>query len=302
MKLCFHEGQNFGDALNPIIFDKLLPDFFDLDKTEIFIGIGSILGLIKGYPETKKKYVFSSGFAANKPNTYGTLPKIDNTYEILCVRGPLTAEALNISPKKAVTDGAILVRELGIEPLEKVYQFSYMPHLSSFFLYDRWKELLEQIGIKLIDPSMPPLDVVREIQKTEILLSEAMHGAIVADALRVPWIPIKSNKAVNEFKWMDFTKSLELEYHPVRIETLYNKQVLKGILKNKNISFGLDSIASKMYLFYQNNLVSPNVLSGFKYAKQQKPFLSQDAVTNERYTQLLEILDSFKHRLKISEY
>ena len=302
MELCFHKGDNFGDALNPIIFNKLLPGVFDGNRTEIFIGIGSILGLKKGYPETRKKYVFSSGFAANKPDTYGTLPQIDQSYEILCVRGPLTAKALNIPETKAVTDGAILVRNLITDCPKKEYEFAYMPHLSSFFLYDRWDKLLKRVGVKLIDPRKNPLEVLNEIQKTEVLLSEAMHGAIVADALRVPWIPIKSNKAVNEFKWIDFTKSLELDYNPVRIETLYNKQVLKGILKNKNISFGLDSIGSNMYLFYQNNLVNSKVLSGFKYAKQQKPFLSKDVVTNERYTQLLEILDSFKHGLKTSGY
>lgn len=90
---------------NPIIFNTLLPDVFDGNRTEIFIGIGSILGLKKGYPETRKKYVFSSGFAANKPDTYGTLPQIDQSCEILCVRGPLTAKALNIPETKAVTDG-----------------------------------------------------------------------------------------------------------------------------------------------------------------------------------------------------
>lgn len=51
MKLIYYkENSNFGDALNPLIFQKLLPDFFNDDSDIAFIGIGSLLG----QPFTKK--------------------------------------------------------------------------------------------------------------------------------------------------------------------------------------------------------------------------------------------------------
>ena len=37
-----------------------------------------------------------------------------------------------------------------------------------------------------------------------------MHGAIVADALRVPWIPARLYGHFMEFKWRDWTESIEV--------------------------------------------------------------------------------------------
>ncbi len=34
---------NFGDDLNPWIWDRLLPDFFDQNADTLFIGIGTLL-------------------------------------------------------------------------------------------------------------------------------------------------------------------------------------------------------------------------------------------------------------------
>jgi len=44
MKLRYHLGKNFGDALNPMVFEKFLPGYFDDNGEKLFVGIGSILG------------------------------------------------------------------------------------------------------------------------------------------------------------------------------------------------------------------------------------------------------------------
>ena len=45
MQLFAWEGdaRNFGDELNRLLWPRLLPDFFDDDPAELFLGIGSVL-------------------------------------------------------------------------------------------------------------------------------------------------------------------------------------------------------------------------------------------------------------------
>ena len=43
-----------------------------------------------------------------------------------------------------------------------------------------------------------------------MLLSEAMHGAIVADTLRVPWIALRPLVPVHHAKWHDWAATLDL--------------------------------------------------------------------------------------------
>src|SRR6188474_2316826 len=121
MRLNYFRDHNFGDTLNPIIFNKLLPNFFDDDPSVDFFGIGSIIGF-DWVKRAKRKVIFSSGFA------YGNLPVPDESYDFICVRGPNTAEILNLDKKLIITDGAALLRELKFPSRPKKYKFSFMPH------------------------------------------------------------------------------------------------------------------------------------------------------------------------------
>ena len=197
MKLIYYQkNKNFGDALNPYIFNKLIPNFFDEDPSSIFLGIGSILQF--NFSEARKKAVFSTGFA------YGEVPKIDSSYDIFCVRGPLTAERIGIDPKLAITDGAALLRNFEFPEKKKKYKVSFMPHHQSDYYYD-WKGVCDRVGFNYINPISPFLDIIDTIKSSDIIIAEAMHAAIVADTFRVPWIPVKMYPIINEFKWKDWT-------------------------------------------------------------------------------------------------
>jgi succinoglycan biosynthesis protein ExoV len=73
------------------------------------------------------------------------------------------------------------------------------------------------MGFAYIDPRWSTEQVLAALSETEILLTEAMHGAIVADALRVSWIPIRTTSKILAFKWQDWCQSVGLEYTPHRV-------------------------------------------------------------------------------------
>jgi succinoglycan biosynthesis protein ExoV len=90
-----------------------------------------------------------------------------------------------------------------------------MPHIHhATFAQKTWEPLCAEAEIRYIDPRWPVEQVLQAIGETQVLLAEAMHGAIVADALRVPWIPIITSPRILRFKWQDWCKSMALPYRP----------------------------------------------------------------------------------------
>ena len=53
------------------------------------------------------------------------------------------------------------------------------------------------------------------------MITEALHGAIVADALRVPWMPVSSYHTILPFKWEDWCRSVGLAYAPSSVPTFW---------------------------------------------------------------------------------
>lgn len=295
MKLSYHHGRNFGDALNPLIFNALFPNFFDDNEEDLFVGIGSIIGLKAASARTRRRIYFSSGFAAGDPGTYGALPKLGPLDDVVCVRGPLTAQAMGLPSEKAIADGAILaVRLFDLHPLETTTPVAYMPHVGSYGFYRDWEGLLATVGIQVIDPSGEPMEVMRRVQCTGLLLAEAMHGAIMADAIGIPWIPVRCYGTINSFKWRDFTASMGLEYQPQRIPALFDHAfsapLVRGKLERSGLGFA-HGPATFLYNTYQERIVRGQVLGAFKRLRTSKPFLSDRSLLGRRMDALLDKAD-----------
>lgn len=300
MKLLHHTGKNFGDALNPLVFERLLPGFFDDDDREVFIGIGSIIGLAKPTPRTTRRIYFSSGFAAGAPGTYGKLPVISPADDIVCVRGPLTARAWGIPPEKAVVDGAMLVgRLLDVRPSGRRMPYTYMPHVGSFSFFKDWKTLLEDLGIELIDPADDPMTVLQAIKDSEVVIAEAMHGAIVADALGVPWVPAALYDTINAFKWQDFTASVGLPYRPFRAGPLFDERFYGPLIRQRLARYGMGALFSPAkwaYGGYRKHVVERKVVRAFRKMKEVRPWLSDRGALNGHLDKLTELAAGVRSR------
>ena len=293
MRLQYYKKPNFGDALNPIVFNKMLPNFFNDDPEYDFFGIGSIIGL-PIVRRANKKIIFSSGFA------YGELPKLDDSYDIICVRGPLSAKALNIDKKLAIADGALLLREFQYEKVEKEYDFSFMPHRSSEHRYP-WDKICKEAGIHFVSTAADPEFVIQEILKSKCVIAEAMHYAIVADTLRVPWIPVKAYSTINDFKWQDWSTSLNMDYDPIPLAPLYSPESVKNFLKRKTpatLPEPLYDLVASARSGYEKLFLKDRAINGLRKAKETPPQVSKDLIFNSRVDQLLERLAFVEKKYK----
>jgi succinoglycan biosynthesis protein ExoV len=220
MKLVFFRGKvpNFGDELNLHVWPALLPQgFLDEDEDELFVGIGSIIG--NHLPAKSRKFVMGSGYAG-----YMGLPDVhDGSWDIRFVRGPNTAKTLKIDPNLSICDSAILLRAMELPAPAKNVGVAFMPHYESLER-GNWAEACRQAGITLIDATEPVEKVLSQIRGARLLVTEAMHGAIVADALRTPWVGARPIYGGHHKKWLDWAGALDID---VRLNTLKPSSVLE---------------------------------------------------------------------------
>lgn len=214
MKLYYSKVLNFGDRLNEFLWPCIFGDIFDNDPTNLFVGIGTLLN--DKIPIIGKKIVFGAGCG------YGPPPILDDKYYIYCVRGPMTAHALNINRKLALTDSAILVaRFIPQHNVDSPRNILLIPHHVSAEIAD-WYGIAKLLGWDYLDPKTPAPEALRRIAMARLVVTEAMHGAIIADAYRVPWVAYKAYEHINDFKWNDWTASLEMRFNPIIIPSLWN--------------------------------------------------------------------------------
>ena len=277
MKLVFFRGKvpNFGDELNLHVWPALLPQgFLDDDESELFVGIGSIIGT--QMPAKARKFVMGSGYAG-----YMGLPDVhDGSWDIRFLRGPHTARKLGVSTDLAVCDSAVLLRTMDLPAPAKDVDVAFMPHYESLERGD-WAEACRLAGMTLIDATEPVDKVLSQIRGARVLITEAMHGAIVADALRTPWIGAKPIYGGHHMKWLDWAGALDID---VRMNTLKPASVLEYYIART----GRGGSAGKVGKFNASPLAAiPNRILTHSAARhlqtmaKLEPQLSSDAKIEE---------------------
>ena len=116
----------------------------------------------------------------------------------------------------AITDPAILVRRFVENDWNPRGKTIFIPHFESLDLGD-WNAVCKLADITLVDPCGPIEEVMSSIKEARLVITEAMHGAIVADALRVPWIPVRPLMKKNQQKWFDWFESVGLSCEPASL-------------------------------------------------------------------------------------
>jgi len=204
-------SRNFGDDINPFLLKKLLNPSILASDDICVIGVGTILNnaTAERVSQYKRKVVFSTGTG------YGeVLTDLDDSWDIACVRGPKTAEVMGLPPSKAICDGAILLSDY-FDPLvaSKRSGIVFIPHIRTHWWSGTCLQpICDDLGWSYLSPDAPAEDFIDVVRSASLVITEAMHGAILADTMRVPSIAVALHQH-NEFKWRDWFLSIEQDYH-----------------------------------------------------------------------------------------
>ncbi len=228
---------NVGDDLNLWMWPRLFGcDFFDGVSDPLFIGIGSVLD--NRHEQAASRLVFGAG-----ARSAATIPDISKPgWDVAFVRGPHTAAALGLGADRWISDPAILApladpqfkaKMPGRAPRVKGSRIGFIPYYATHRRLSQ--AIADAAGFELIPATLDPERFFRRLLSCDAVITEAMHGAILADAFGVPWIPCRMYNVMQEgdthiFKWSDWLDTLEL--NPAFVSLNHTNRILGGSLKN----------------------------------------------------------------------
>ena len=205
MRLLYYRSSvpNFGDDLNGVLWPSLEPELFATAGDESFVGFGTIVGM-PFCDAPQRLNVFSSGVGNDPVDGWK-----HHAVRYWCVRGPLSALALGLRPEAAIADGAILTPLAAGFPPRATGGVGTLviPHWTSVST-PGWPEATAMCGLELLDPRASPQCVVSRIASARLVLTESLHGAILAEAYGIPWLAFSASGNLNVAKWLDWSLSL----------------------------------------------------------------------------------------------
>lgn len=296
MKLYFYRARapNFGDELNTWLMPKVFPDFFDEDERTLFLGIGSVISNL--HEMSSNKIVFGSGYAG-----YTRLPVFDEKWKFYCVRGPRTAKVCGLGNEKVAGDSALMIRNYRSTAQQKTIACSFIPHWESLER-GHWEAACRVADIHFLDPRLPVEMVLSEIESSQVVITEAMHGAIVADALRVPWIPMLPIRASHRWKWFDWAESLDLNLRPHFLFPSSTREVWTLLSQREGSRLNnLGPPFNQIIGFLDKGLARAAAI-GLRRAAALEPMLSSDSALaralEKLYSNAERIKADFSHHLR----
>lgn len=265
----YRERPNFGDALNDYLWGKWIEIDFknEMGSDEVFVGIGTILN--EELPSARVLHIFGSGLG------YGEVtPQSMRSWRVHFVRGPLTARALGLDTALSISDPAILLHRTENLNRRKDVPCAFMPHHG--IRSQRMRLLCEEAGVHYIDPEAPYAFVIDEILRSERLICSAMHGAIAAEALRVPWLPVVTHFKILKSKWDDWAASMD---------TVVNFKEVPTIWPQPAASFKGRVVANSKAWVFRRRLVH--------LAASKKFQLGSDRILNDRLRRIEDRMAMF---------
>ncbi len=139
--------------------------------------------------------------------------------KVYAVRGPLTRAALlkqGIDCPEIYGDPALLLPLYYQSKQEKKYKYGLIPHVSNLVMISNifldGKPIREREDVLVIDLSKYDkwTDVIDQINSCENIISNSLHGLIVAEAYKIPnlWVEFGAALIGGHFKFHDFFLSI----------------------------------------------------------------------------------------------
>lgn len=181
---------NFGDELGPIILRHY---GFTVKRVSLAKADYVLTGTVLDMAETVNKNVTVIGSGA------GHTHEADHDFNVLAVRGKLTAKALGIENVALGDLGLLASRIWTKEPAR--YDIGVVRHYVDDSEYP--------FADIVIDATEPAEQVIKKISSCRVIMSSSLHGIIIADSYGIPNMRIARDDVITgDWKWLDHKSAL----------------------------------------------------------------------------------------------
>lgn len=197
-------SSNIGDELNRTLYVWLTgkePRRATEQVRGKVMAIGSIL-----HNAQPGDVVWGSGLNGRVQDGNGEirLPKRLETIQFKAVRGPLTRQLLvdaGADVPEIYGDPALLVRKFVKPPAERRGTLVFPHYTDMSLLLEQWGHPSETL---VWNAEASVESTIAAINASERVVSSALHGIILADALGVPVVPMRLGAEIPLFKYHDY--------------------------------------------------------------------------------------------------
>lgn len=177
---------NFGDELSRAVVAEAagLPvDWAAPERAEL-VAVGSVLEIAAGAPG--RVTVWGTGLRGDPtPDRREVL--LSNIERVLAVRGPRTRDALGLPADTPLGDPGLLAYR-HVTRAARPREVLVIPHFTQWNTGAGRQQVAAAAGagLRVVEPSVAPLAMLRRIAAAQFVYSASLHGVIVAHALGVP--------------------------------------------------------------------------------------------------------------------
>lgn len=211
--------ENFGDLIGPWVLEELTarPVYNTIGRANASGALMTVGSLIT-HMQRPGMTIWGSGLIAPLNEDMTKRLKSLQPEAILAVRGKLTRsqiiENLGWEVPEVYGDPALLMPYL-FEPEKSSsvrHRFAVIPHYSHKHILA--PKHIESLGGYAINVQQPAEIVVDEIAKSDVVISTSLHGVILAQAYKIPWVWLRvTDKPLygDRFNFEDFFTVLQRE-------------------------------------------------------------------------------------------
>lgn len=207
--------NNWGDDLNFSFLNDIVDvdfSFIPFDRTLMRVKRYLLIGSIIGFGNLDNTIICGSGIK----NPYIKLKGVPK--KIYSVRGPKTREVLlknNIECPQCYGDPALMLPVFYKPEISKKYKYGFIPNEAT--LMSEVMSCVSRMGLKkdeylIIDMKSYNewTEIIDKILSCDNIVSESLHGLIVAETYHVPsvWVEFDAHVDYWSFKYLDFYESI----------------------------------------------------------------------------------------------